>query len=74
MKGFAMKKTIKEKAISAKNHVVRHRAKYAALATLIVMLELQQISNRQWTEFLVEKGIDPLEFFVPEEYFEKLHS
>lgn len=68
-----MKNAIKEKAVSAKNHIHRHRAKYAALATFIVMLEVQHMSAMQWTAFLEEKGIDPLEFFVPE-YFEELNS
>lgn len=68
-----MLNTIKSKVVSTKNHIVRHRAKYAALVTFIAMLELQQISNKQWTAFLVEKGIDPMEFFTPE-YFEELNS
>jgi hypothetical protein len=66
-----MLNTVKDKAISVKNHVYRHRGKYSALATLIVMLEMQHISGQQWTAFLEEKGIDPQEFFCPEAFAEK---
>lgn len=69
-----MKNRIKQTAVSARNHIHRHRGKYAAAATLIAMLELQQISNRQWVSFLEEKGIDPDEFFCPEYFEEKMQS
>lgn len=68
-----MKDAIKSTAVSVKNHVHRNRAKYAAGATFAVMLKLQMHTATQWTEFLKEKGIDPLEFFNPE-YFEELNS
>lgn len=64
---------IKSKAVSVKNHVIRNRAKYATLITFLVMVEVQHMSALQWTEFLKEKGIDPLEFYNPE-YFAELNS
>ncbi len=68
-----MLKPIKSKAISVKNHVYRHRVAYTALVTASAFIYLQTRASAQWTEFLVEKGIDPMEFFIPE-YFEELNS
>ncbi len=68
-----MLNTVKSKAVSVKNHVDRNRGKYAVLVTASVFIYLQSQASKQWTEFLVEKGIDPMEFFVPE-YFEELNS
>jgi hypothetical protein len=68
-----MKNTIKEKAVSTKNHIVRHRAKYAAAATLVAGFAVHRVAVRQWYAFLEEKGIDPMEFSCPE-YFEELNS
>lgn len=65
--------TIKIKATSAKEHVVRNRAKYAAAATLVACYSVHYIALTQWHDFLEEKGIDPTEFFCPE-YFEELQA
>lgn len=65
-----MKNQIKSKAISIKNHVHRNRGKYAVLVTATAFIYIQQIANAQWTEFLTEKGIDPMEFFNPERFEE----
>ena len=54
-------------------HINRHRGKYAAAATFLVMAKLQHASSEQWKAFLVEKGIDPMEFFIPE-YYEELQQ
>ena len=64
---------VKSKAISVKNHVRRNRGKYIALTVASAFLYLQITSAQQWTEFMVEKGIDPMEFFNPE-YFAELNS
>lgn len=68
-----MLNTVKTKAVSVKNHVVRHRGKYAAGATFIVMLKLQLHTAAQINQFLAEKGIDPMEYYCPE-YFAELNS
>jgi LPS sulfotransferase NodH len=68
-----MLSTVKKNAVSAKNHIHRNRAKYAAGATLIVMARLNYMAAKQWSDFMEEKGIDPMEFFNPE-YFEELNS
>lgn len=68
-----MLNAVKAKAVSAKNHVVRNRGKYAAGATFIVMLKLQLHTATQINQFLTEKGIDPMEYYNPE-YFAELNS
>lgn len=65
-----MYKRVKSKAVSVKNHVIRHRGKYSAGTTALVFLWLMIYRANEWTEFLVEKGIDPDEFFNPEFYAE----
>ena len=62
------KPAIKSKAISVKNHVNRNRGKYSALAP--PRCSPSRYSRKQWTEFLIEKGIDPMEFFNPERFSE----
>lgn len=64
---------IKIKATSAKEHVIRNRAKYAAAATVVVCFSVHRVAVKQWDAFLVEKGIDPTEFYCPE-YFEELQA
>jgi len=61
--------SIKSKARSVKNHVYRHRAKYAVGGTSLVFLWLMTKRAEQWNDFLAEKGIDPSEFYLtPEDY------
>jgi LPS sulfotransferase NodH len=67
------KPAIKSKVISVKNHVRRNQVKYAIAGTAMVFLYIQYKASEQWTEFLTEKGIDPMEFFNPE-YFAELNS
>lgn len=68
-----MLSTIKNKAVSTKNHIVRHRAKYASAATLVVCYNIHRQSVKQWYAFLEEKGIDKMEFITPE-YYAELNS
>jgi hypothetical protein len=72
-KDYTMLNTVKAKAVSTKNHIHRNRGKYAAGVTFIAMTKLHMIAVSQWTEFLEEKGIDPMEFLNPE-YFEELQN
>lgn len=68
-----MLKPITSKAVSVKNHVLRNKCKYAVLGTASVFMYMQYLASSQWTEFMMEKGIDPMEFFNPE-YFAELNS
>lgn len=65
--------TIKQKAVSTKNHVKRNKAAYAASAVALAAIALQQKNLNDFYAFLEEKGIDKMEFTCPE-YFEELNS
>jgi hypothetical protein len=66
-------KTIKKTAIKTKNHLNRNKTSYALGAVAIAAIALQQRNLRTFKEFLIEKGIDPIEFFTPE-YYAELNS
>lgn len=68
------KYNIKSKFYSVRNHVHRHRGKYVALGITTMWLMLTDRNSKAWDRFLVEKGIDPLEYWCPEAYEEKLNS
>lgn len=68
-----MLSSVKKKAVSVKNHVRRNQVKYAIAGTAMVFMYIQYKASEQWSEFLEEKGIDPMEFFNPE-YFAELNS
>ena len=59
---------IKSVLIKAKNHVKNHKFAYCASAVAIAAVVLQQRNLRDFDSFLVEKGIDPTEFYTPEYY------
>ncbi|QAU06271.1 hypothetical protein SEA_RICKMORE_37 [Gordonia phage Rickmore] len=46
-----------EKLITAKNHVLRNRAKYAVAATVTVCVAVQYKAASQWNEFLKENDL-----------------
>lgn len=56
------------------NHVKRNRVSYALGTALIGMTALQQKNVTDFYAFLVEKGIDPTEFYCPELYEELLKN
>lgn len=64
----------KEKITSVKNHVVKHRVRYAIVGTAIPFLLLQHHTATQINEFLEEKGINPLEYYCPEALEEALEA
>jgi hypothetical protein len=68
-----MLKPIRSKAVSVMNHVNTHRGLYVGVTVFTIMVALQYRASQQWSEFLVEKGIDPMEFFIPE-YYEELKN
>jgi hypothetical protein len=57
---------VKTVALKTKNHLNRHKVAYAAGAVAIAAIALQQHNLKEFTKFLVEKGIDPAEYFNPE--------
>lgn len=65
--------TVKKTAVSTKNHLRRHRTKYAVAATFVACFAVHKHAVDEWVAFLEEKDIDPTEFFTPE-YFEELNS
>lgn len=56
---------IKSVAVKAKDHVVRHRCAYAFAGLGITAVVLQKQQAKAFEGFLVEKGIDPMEFYAP---------
>lgn len=52
-----MLKKITSTPKKVKNHVVRHRAKYATVATTVVMVKLQTDAVNRFNDFLKEKGL-----------------
>jgi hypothetical protein len=73
IKGDPMNVTLKDKARKVKEHVVRHRGVYAASLLAITAIALQQSNRKAFERFLIEKGIDPMEYYCPE-YFHELNN
>ncbi len=61
-----MKNRIRSTAIKTKNHVMRHKGFYGMGALAVTAIAIQQANVSTFTKFLVEKGIDPMEYFYPE--------
>jgi hypothetical protein len=64
---------VKSSTVSVKNHVVRNRAKYAVAVTAVAFISLNKRAYSSWDAFLLEKGIDPMEYYNPE-YFAELQQ
>jgi len=54
-----------------KNRVKTHKSAYIMGAVAIGAVLLQQANVRAFTAFMIEKGIDPDEYFCPEELAER---
>lgn len=65
---------MKIKITRMKNHIYDRRGRYSAALTALAFMALMNRSGRELTEFLVEKGIDPQEYFLPEAYEEALQA
>lgn len=65
-----MFKKIVSAPVKAVEHVGRHKGTYFMGSVAFMLLLANASASRQFTEFLVEKGIDPLEYFNPEFYAE----
>lgn len=64
---------VKSVALKAKNHVASHKFAYVATGVAIAAIALQQRNVKDFYKFLVEKGIDPEEFYCPESFAEKIN-
>lgn len=62
--------TIFKTARKARAHVNRNKATYAVGAVAVGMFALQQSNRKAFYAFLIEKGIDPMEYYNPEFYAE----
>lgn len=61
---------IKKIANSTVDHVAKHKVAYAVTATALVAFSLHRSVVKGWYEFMEEKGINPMEYYCPEAYFE----
>jgi hypothetical protein len=55
-----------------KDHVKAHPVVYTAVTTALIAGVIMNRNGKEFEKFLIEKGIDPDEYFIPEEYEEKL--
>lgn len=62
---------VKNALIKVKNHWKDHQFAYGMTAVAIGAIWLQQANRKAFYKFLVEKGIDPMEYYIPE-YYEEL--
>lgn len=69
----AMEKT-REALRKIRNHVAANKAAYVMTAVAITATALQQRARIEHDKFLISKGIDPLEYYCPEAYAEKIAS
>lgn len=65
---------VKRPARFVKNYVSNHKIAFAASLVILLWIMLQNHNSKVWDEFLEEKGIDPMEFWVPEYYEEMVAS
>lgn len=56
-----------------KNHLKENKMAYIMGGIAIGVFALMQNQRRNFEEFLAEKGIDKLEFYIPE-YYEELKN
>ena len=54
-----------------KNHVKNNKFGYYMTAVAIGAVALQQLNVKNFTKFMIEKGIDPDEYYCPEELAER---
>lgn len=66
-----MKDTFKAVPSKIKNHVASHKAAYVAGAVAVAAIALQQRNRKDFYKFLIEKNIDPEEYYFPEAFAEK---
>lgn len=61
-----IKNNLKKVARKTGSHLNRNKVAYAASAVAIAAIVLQQRNNNSFQSFLLEKGIDPMEFYMPD--------
>jgi hypothetical protein len=63
-----LKNKVKVTAVRVKNHVARHKVSYVLGGVAIGAFTQLKLNNKAFDQFLMEKGIDPNEFWMPEAY------
>lgn len=63
-----IKNKIKVVATRVKDHVVTHKAAYAFGGLAVTAIALQKKQSKEFDKFLTSKGIDPMEFYLPEAF------
>lgn len=61
---------IKKIAVKTKNHIGRNKVAYGMTAVSILLLQGSIRNQQRFDTFLVEKGINPLEFWNKEMFDE----
>ena len=69
-----MKNKIKANARKIKNHVGRNKVAYATTTIAIGAIWLQQSNVKAFYAFLESRGIDPMEYYSPEQFEELQNS
>lgn len=66
--------TPKKTLVKVKNYLNTNKAAYAASAVALIAIAMQQRNRVMFNAFLIEKGIDPEEYYCPESYEEKMNQ
>lgn len=66
-----MKTKAKNALVGLKNNYQDNKSAYYMGALAIAAIALQQSNRKAFYAFLVEKGIDPQEYYCPEAFAEK---
>lgn len=65
-----VKNKIKATAVRVRDHIGRNKVAYIAGGVAIGALTQLQINRKAFEAFLAAKGIDPMEFYLPEAFAE----
>jgi hypothetical protein len=65
---------VKSAALKVKKNVEDNKPAYVLGAVAIMAIALQQKNRVDFNNFLIEKDIDPEEYYCPESYEEKMNS
>ena len=59
-----MKTSIQEKTVRVKRHFGEHKVLYTVAACAVVAYAAQRQSFKHFNLFMIEKGIDPMEYHL----------
>lgn len=57
-----------------KDHIISHKGSYFFGGLFVGAMAINAHASKEFTKFLIEKGIDPLEYFNPEALAESLEA